>query len=288
MNFVFVIFQLARFARSAKEERQSFWDHTKDPFSSLRIYEDIRGGLVKEGIPVEDVDLDTADFKNWLEDFHELHKYYRFEGRLRIEKCLEHYLIYRYLDIATDDVYIDVAAAKSPWAEILNKKGIISYKLDASYSEGMHGIKIGADAVRTGLPEAFAGVISMQCAYECLSGEKDIKFFKEADRILKRGGRCGIVPVYLDTSYFIARSPCFKQRSGDFDRDAKMVWREDYMMTPFARHYSSGSFAKRAYSNLPDGMTGKMLYFRNLYKVMEEFTGQKLYCFFMFRCDKGN
>jgi hypothetical protein len=84
------------------------------------------------------------------------------------------------MNISVNDVYIDVAAAGSPWAEILNARGVKAYRLDLSFSKGINRMDIGADAGNTRLPDDFASVLSLQCAYECFMGDADIDFVREA------------------------------------------------------------------------------------------------------------
>lgn len=122
-NALPIIPQLIDFQNSAKEDRQSFYDHTKDPFESLGFYEDLKARLVAAGVPVKPVDIDIMDFERWINEFPEIRSHYKNMGDVFIEKCMEHYLTYRYLNISPDDVYIDVASAGSPWAEILNSCG---------------------------------------------------------------------------------------------------------------------------------------------------------------------
>ena len=278
--------QLIEFQNSPKEHRQSYFDHTKDAFGNRGLYAGLKDRLLAIGIPVEEVDIDISDFERWLDDFSEIKKYYQNMGDVFVEKCLEHYLAFRHLKIANDDVYIDIAAAGSPWADILNKRGLKSYRLDLAYPEGIHGINIGADAGNTKLPDAFASVLSAHCAYECFMGDADIRFVGEAARILNEKGRYGIVPLYLDDIYFVATSPYCNQQDVIIESEAKRVWRDDEYKVPFSRHYSPESFKRRIYSSIPDSMTGKVLYFRNLTDVMEHYQGQRIYCFFMFYCEK--
>lgn len=282
----YMVPQLIEFRNSSKEYRQSYYDHTKDPFGNRVLYASLKDRLMAIGIPVEEVDISISDFEHWLSDFSEIKKRYQSMGDVFIEKCLEHYLTFRYLKISNDDVYIDIAADGSPWAEILNKRGIRSYRLDLAYTEGIHGINIGADAGNTKLPNAFASVLSAQCAYECFMGDADIRFVMEADRILKKNGRYGIAPLYLDDTYFVTTSPYCNQKEVLIESEAKRVWREDRFKVPFSRHYSPESFEKRIYSNIPEGMNGKILYFRNLTDVIKHYSGQRIYCFFMFICKK--
>jgi len=278
--------QLIEFQNSPNEKRQSYHDHTRDPLGNSALYSSLKDRLLEAGIPVTEIDIDVSDFERWMNDFPEVTKYYQETGDVFIEKCLEHHLAAKHLNISNGDVYIDIAASGSPWADILNKRGIKSYSLDLAHKNGMHGIKIGADAGDTRLPEAFATVLSSQCAYECFMGEADIRFVREADRILKKGGRYGILPLYLDDTYFVAISPYCNQENIVVESEARRVWRDDEHNTAFSRHYSPESFRNRIFSAVPETMTGKVLYFRNLTEVMKRYPGQRIYCFFMFYCEK--
>ena len=285
-NALPIIPQLIEFQNSAKKDRQSFYDHTKDPLGSIGFYEGLKDRLLSKGIPVESVDIDISDFECWLNDFPEIRRYYEKMGDVFIEKCLEHYLAFHHLKISKNDVYIDIAGAGSPYAEILNKRGIRSYRLDLVYPEGIHSVNIGADAGNTKLPDGFASVLSAHCAYECFMGDADIRFVEEASRILNKKGRYGIIPLYLEDIYFVSTSPYCDQAKVKIEPEAKRVWRDDEYKVPFSRHYSPESFAERIYSRIPEDMEGKILYFKNLDKVMRHYPDQMIYCFFMFLCEK--
>ena len=281
-----IITQLIEFQNSTKEERQSSYDHTKDPLGSIGFYESMKDRLLSAGIPVETVDIDVFDFERWLDNFSEIKKSYQNMGDVFIEKCLEHYLAFRLLKISDNDVYIDIAGSGSPWAEILNKRKVKSYRLDLSYPDGIKGINIGADAANTKLPDGFASVLSLQCAYECFMGDADILFIEEASRILNEKARYGIVPLYLEDIHFVSTSPYCYKAEVIIEPEARKVWRDDEYKVPFSRHYSPESFAGRIYSRIPDDMSGKVLYIKNLDEVMKHYPGQRVYCFFMFLCEK--
>jgi hypothetical protein len=278
--------QLLEFQKSPVEERQSYNDHTKDPIGNISFYVHLKDRLLATGVPVEEVDIDVNDFEKYLDSFPEINNFYKSLNDAHIEKCLEHYLAYRYLNITKDDLYIDIASAGSPWANILNRRGIKSYRLDLCYPEGLHGKNIGADAGNTKLPDAFANVLSAQCAYECFMGDADVRFVTESARILKEKGRFGIVPLYLEDTHFVATSPYCDQKKVIIESEAKKVWRDDKFNVPFSRHYSPESFNSRVYLSIPPSMTGKVFYFRNLPDIMKHFEGQRIYCFFMFFCEK--
>lgn len=278
--------QLLQFNCSAKEERQSYHDHTKDPLSNVKLFAQLKDRLVAAGVSVDEIDIDITDFEHWLSDLPAVKNFYRMLDDVQIEKCLEHYLAYRFLNISKNDLYIDIAACGSPWADILNKRGIKSYRLDLIYPPGFNGINIGSDAGDTNLPDAFATVLSAQCAYECFMGDADIRFVKEAARILKSNGRYGIVPLYVDDDYYVSTSPYCNQKEVVIEPEAKKVWRDDVFKVPFSRRYSPESFYTRIFSAIPANMAGKILYFKNLPNIMEHFEGQRIYCFFMFYCEK--
>jgi len=250
----------------------------------------LKDRLLSAGVPVEPDDIVIADFERWMNDFPEIRKHYENMGDVFIEKCLEHYLTFKHLNISAGDTYIDVASAGSPWAEVLNSRAegrvYRAYRLDLSYPEGIQGIDIGADAGDTKLTDGFASVLSLQCAYECFMGDVDISFAIEADRTLNKNGRYGIAPLYLEDVHFVSTSPYCNQAEVIIEPEAKKVWRDDEYKVPFSRHYSPESFVARIYSRIPDGMEGKILYFKNLDEIMRHYPGQKIYCFFMFLCEK--
>ncbi len=121
-SMAYMLPQLLQFHSSAKEERQSYYDHTRDPLGNVDLFGQLKYGLIAAGVPVKELDIDITDFEHWLREFPEIDTFYRSLGDVHIEKCLEHYVAYRFLSISGEDLYIDIAACGSPWAEILKKK----------------------------------------------------------------------------------------------------------------------------------------------------------------------
>lgn len=261
-------------------------DHTKDPLANASLYADLRDRLAAAGVRVEDAEIDVNGFRQWLDSFPEVRDHYRVSGAAWIEKCLEHYLAYSHLHLSRGDVYIDVAAAGSPWAEIVAKRGIRTYRLDRTYPPGVHGTQIGADATRTGLPDGFANALSSQCAFECFAGDADVGFFPEAARILAPGGRLAVCPLYLDDTHFNVLDPYVDARRIPLDPGATKVWRGDGIPSDFARHYSPEAFQDRVYKSLSQGFAAKVLYFGNVPDLMAEFPGQIVYCFFLLYAER--
>jgi len=279
--------QLDAFQNSQEHERQSYYDHTKEPLKSKEYYIGLKDKLASLDISVDEEQIDLNDFKNWLQVNPEIKKCYMGCKDVIIEKCLEHYLSTKYLDINQKDIYIDIAAAGSPWADILNQRNIRSYRLDKAYVPGINGTNIGADACDTKLPSSSCTALSLHCAFECFMGEADSQFLGEAGRILSQNGRLTITPLYLEDTFIVVTSPFCDQKDVFIDKGAIRIWRDDEYIEPFSRHYSPEAFLKRVYSQLPQDMTGKVLFFQNLNEVMINYPGQRIYCYFMFYCQKS-
>lgn len=278
--------QIIEYQNSPPDQRQYTHDHTISPRAHIPLYHALKEQLRKNGVTVDDVEVDVMEFERWLQGFARLRDHYSALGDVCIEKCLEHYLVWKHLAIKKGEVYVDVAAAGSPWATHLRRSGVEAYRLDLSYPRGIHGHDIGADAGITGLPNGFASALSSQCAFECFDGDADVRFVKEADRILRRDGRYAVVPLYLEDEYFVLASPLCRLDGITFDEDAKRVWRDDGQRVPFARFYSPASFRSRIYQSLPESMSGRVLHFTNLDTIMARYPGQRIYSFFMFYCEK--
>ncbi|HML73031.1 MAG TPA: glycosyltransferase [Anaerohalosphaeraceae bacterium] len=230
-------------------------------------------------IPTEGKAIDINEFMCWMGENKELVEYYRKLDDVFIEKCLEHYIAYKFCDLRPGQVYIDIAASGSNWADCLLKKGIQAYKLDLSYKPGIHGIAIGANAVSTGLMADTVDAMSLQCAFETFQGDNDILFLREAKRILKDGGRVLISPLYVDETHFILSSPKSDISESPLDKGSTRVWREDEYNEAFSRHYSPQAVFERLYSNL-NGLDAAIIYISNLEDLRTQFPGQRIYCDF--------
>ncbi len=275
--------QLMEFQKSPETDRQSYYDHTKDPLGNLATYARLKDRLRTLDIPVEEVDIDIPGFERWYQQTS-LKRHYQRDGTERVHRCLQHYLVSRVLQIGPGDVYIDIGAQNSPFAATLNRQGVRAYRLDLAYPEGIHGIDIGANGADTKLPDEFATVLSIQDAFQLFAGDADTRFVMEAARVLNGNGRFGIIPLYIDDTSFVSVNPYRDVRRLPLDPETKWVWRDDGVDVDLARHYSPESFKRRVYSLLPEALAGKVLYFRNLGEVMQRHPRQTIYSFFMFYC----
>lgn len=275
-----------RYIENTPADRQSQYDHTLNPRAYLLLFNSLKDRLVTAGIPVEEMRIDLADFNTWRLSVPGLDRYYHSFGDMQIEKCLEHYLVDKLLDLKSGDRYLDIASAGSPWASTLRTRQIEAYRLDLIYPDGVHGMEIGANATVTGLPEGFATALSTQCAFELFHGETDLLFLHEADRILSPGGRLAVLPLYLDNDYFLLQSPYALPPPGAADPDAAVVWRDDHFRAPYSRHYSPEFFAQRIHDQMPAGLDTRVYFISNLNEVMQAYPDQRVYCFYVLHATK--
>lgn len=279
--------QLIAFHTAGPEARQEKYDQSKSPESHLDDYARQRAELVRAGVTVEDVRVEIGDFEKWMKDFSAIRAFYdKTMGNSAVQKCMEHYLAHRWLDIKPGAVYVDVAAQFSPWAKLLRERGVKAYRLDMDYPAGTHGMDIGADACATGLPDGFADSLSAQCAYNCFAGDADIRFLREASRILNAKGRLAILPLCVGDTYCIYRSPYCDLGNIQFDAGAKLVWRSDRFRLPFSRQYSPVIVRQRLVANLPPDLRAKVVFISNLAELIKHFAGQRIHGCFNLYCEK--
>lgn len=192
-----------------------------DPLIQIGIIEELK----RNGLNVIDLEINLSDYKQYIK----YAEYYNFPRYLRArkssifaEKSLEHYLSAKLLNISKEDVYIDIANANSPTPEIFNKLyGCQVYRQDLSFPEGIQGNIIGGDAGNIPVKKGFATKMALHCSFEHFENDSDIRFIKEASRILKKGGRLCIIPLYLFTEYAIQTDPSVLPKGGiSFESDA--------------------------------------------------------------------
>jgi hypothetical protein len=242
--------------------------------------------LRNTGIPINNEEIDIDDLIVWMDKYKELANYYKSNLENYIEKVLEHYLTYKYLHLKDNDVFIDVAAHMSPWAEILNNNlNIRAYKQDLRYAEGIDGVRIGGDACNLPLSPNSVDSMALHCSFECFQGDGDINLIKEAGRVLRVGGMIGIIPVYTATTHMVSTGPKCNLENILVEKEARWCWRDDrWGYSPFSRHYSPEIFKSRVFDNLCN-MRGEILLFTNLQDIRNHFN-QKVFCSMMFRATK--
>ena len=185
-------------------------DHLKNPV----LDDQLMLNLEKHGISTGTYTIDIPAYKKYLEEANYPASYYGggFDpGNNFTEKTLEHFVSLSFLNLNSEKTYIDVAAATSPFSEIIkNKYGLNeSYQQDLIYPRGLHDHKIGGYADEIPLPDNSVDAVSLHCSLEHFENNSDSAFFKTLERILKPGGRGVVLPFYIAANYTIHLDPAF-------------------------------------------------------------------------------
>ena len=95
------------------------------------------------------------------------------------------------------------------------------YRQDLEFPEGIHGNVIGGDASNMPLEDESATKMALHCSFEHFEKNSDIEFIIEANRVLCKGGKLCIVPLYLSNKYVVQTDPSILPFGGiPFENDA--------------------------------------------------------------------
>jgi hypothetical protein len=197
------------------------------------------------------------------------------------EKLLEHLITSQMLgltDFRPDDIYVDVAASSSPWANVLRERfGITAYAIDLEVNPLYQNLPFyrAENATATSFADASVRGASLHCAYEMFLGEDDVDLLKEMARILKPGGKMVILPLYMHTHYCAYSTPEYYGK-GYSDPEAKEYVRLDGCGVPSSRKYDAKALVERVLRRIESlGMSYKLFALRN------KEVGKNVYCHFI-------
>lgn len=218
------------------------------------VFSRILDELLGLRLPIVNLSIEWDDYQKYMvQAKYDQYPDYYLGGRSKnfLEKSLEHYLAAKLLQLSPDDVYIDIAAAGSPVSSIYGRLwGCQTYRQDWVFPTGLHRDVIGGDASKMPVSDGFATKMAMHCSFEHFEGDSDIRFISEASRVLRRGGRLCILPLYLFERYAIQTDPSSYPKGGvKFEQDAELFcskgWGERH-----GRFYDPPHLASRIISNL--------------------------------------
>ena len=220
----------------------------------------IRARLKEAGLPPVPYVVDRANFEAFRTAArYGLRPYYEYGLQANaMEKYLEHYVSVQLLAFEKDrsHVYIDLAADDSPMTEIVaDLYGTRVFRQNVAFPPGVRGNSIGGDACHLPLPDGFATRLTLHCSFEHLEGDRDVRFLREATRLLQPGGRLCILPLYLTDTYQILTNPLLDLSGLVFDADAA-VYCEQEVSIRHARYYDVSHLMSRVAANRASlGMT---------------------------------
>jgi SAM-dependent methyltransferase len=191
------------------------------------------------GYAFEDVQLDPAAYQRFRARFPMPRLY---AVGYKDKKALEHFIAFTQLDLGPGQTYVDIGSEGSPYPRLFRRIGVWAFSQDLAYRPGVHGWRIGSSADRLPLDERSVDRISLQCAFEHFEGSADGGFIRELSRVLRPGGRCVIVPLYLSNTFRNIVDPLLAE-GVEFDEGSARVAETD-LGGRFERLYSPASLSR--------------------------------------------
>jgi ubiquinone/menaquinone biosynthesis C-methylase UbiE len=191
------------------------------------------------GNPVKEIRIDPEEFN----EFKARYKAVDSRQDINDQKLLEYFISYRFLGFTSSDVYIDIAAQNCPFVSFIGETfGCKTYRQDLYYMErGIHDGDIGGDASRLPLKAGSVTKLSLHNSFEHFEGNSDVRFIREAQRVLGIGGKMVIVPIFFEDKYQVQEDSGWVDEKG-----VKHLWGEG---ARFSRFYNMEYFDKRITRN---------------------------------------
>ena len=231
-------------------------EHLDNPQLDIELSANLRNS----GIKVDVFTIDVDGYKNYIKTTDYPLSYYgggKDPFQNFIEKSLEHYVSLSFLKLNSSSVFMDIAAATSPFSDIIKQKYNVatSYKQDLIYPFGVDGNTVGGDASHIPLPDNSVDGATLHCSLEHFEGNSDTLFFKEIERILKPNGVLVVLPFYLARQYTNHIDPVFnllRRHHVILDDDSRMQLRYASWKQFFSRHYDPQALNERVLSKTPN------------------------------------
>lgn len=240
----------------ASQEEQSIQnalvDHVVVPLENEKL-------LAEFPVPVDTLDLYSGDIWYWLKtNVQALSKMGAYGANnwhtlpYVHKKALEYYVTCKVLNIQVDETLMDVGAEHSHYYRTMQCGQV--YLQDLIYPPGVTAVNenvwhVGGDAADIPLPDGSVDAIALHHSFEHFEGDSDVRFAREAARLLRpRGGRLCIVPIFITTEYLEVH----RYEHLPYDRAAKQVYDPTTTIaTPFARFYNLNMLHNRVLSAFP-------------------------------------
>lgn len=199
------------------------------------------------------------------------------------EKLLEHWISYTLLDLPAydpTDVFVDIAAAGSPWARELRRRlGIAAFANDLGpvpFDYRALDYYRSEDATNSAFEAGSVRGAALHCAFEMFVGEHDKLMIDELARILEPGGKAIVLPLYMHTHPCAYASPEYFGK-GYADAGATEYVRFEVSNIPSSRKYDAVTLQDRVLDRIrSNGMSYRLHALRN-----KESLGDGIYCHFI-------
>lgn len=218
------------------------------PFDKAKILQALRENEVE----IVSFQIDVDKFEQYLLDTDLIYteSYKKVFGQYFKRKALEHFCSFELLGLTPEVVYMDVASSGSNVPVVLEKHYLLQnvWRQDITYPEGVNkkGRIIGSNAANIPVENSSFDKIALHCSFEHFEKGADIGFIEELGRILKKGGKACILPLYMNESHHIMSNLELMLKRGipGFDKETP-VYLQDRPNNHYGRFYDPASLKER-------------------------------------------
>jgi len=172
-------------------------------------YDAVLRQFAASGLLIEEFRCDADSFERYLEKsltvYEASNDYLRNQGGLAgyfPQKAFEHWISAEYLQWSPRDRVLDFAAWISPATEVLSRhRPADFYKHDITFETDLDARRVSgfSDAVES--PSDYFDAVMAHCAIDNFEQDYDTRFFLEARRILRPGGRLLVTPLHMSEQF---------------------------------------------------------------------------------------
>jgi len=204
-------------------------------------------------IDVKEIQVDKNEYEKYLSDAEYSQRYPDYYVGNFTEKSLEHFLCYKFLNLESKHIFVDIAGDNCPLPEIYTRlSGCTSYSQDIMYNEGINGKLIGGDAANMPITDNFFDSAVATCSIEHFENDSDKLLIKELSRVMKKNGRFIFVPLYLYSEPACQTDPiCSVAGDVKFDDDVTVFCAENWG-NRHGRFYSPATLYERLIKDNPN------------------------------------
>ena len=219
-------------------------------------FDELRG---VKGADVEYFNVNRSEYEQWIRAYYP--EWQNQFGSVLHKKLIEFFTTFALLDPRPDDVFMDAAGAAHSY--LPNISCTTKYLQDIRISQ-YHKTKLGndieyleSDAGSIPLPDESIDKISCHHSFEHFQGNSDTLFINEVQRLLKPGGRCSIIHIFIGSRFLeVTDAISFKRK---FDGKSRRVIDPTAAIPGgrqcgnYARIYDLGAFQERVMGSIdPD------------------------------------
>ncbi|MCK5057142.1 MAG: methyltransferase domain-containing protein [Candidatus Aminicenantes bacterium] len=226
--------------------------------------------LEKKKITALSYKVGKNEYEHFLSEINYKKKYPRYYSFNFPEKTLEHFVAFKLLNLKKGDKFIDIAAEQSPHSrEFSRLTGCIGYRQDIMFRPGIHGRKIGGNAAEIPVADNFFQGALAACSIEHFEKDSDSEFMREMSRVLTKGGKCVIIPLYLHKNPFCVADPRYSIPGGvKFDPGIDVHCVREFQ-NRHGRYYSPDTLYQRLIEPNKSRMNFTIYYIENFKEIDE-------------------